>query len=117
MSVTTTTPELQSYLESFASFEKSAVGHDLGWLRTLRQDGFARFSQLGFPTTHDEDWRFTSVAPISRTAFQLAGGRKASRRDPEPFLIPGVACQLVFVNGRYAPELSSLGKLPKRVRV
>jgi len=117
MSVTTTTPELQSYLDSFASFEKSAVGHDLGWLRQLRQHGFARFSELGFPTTHDEDWRFTSVAPISRTAFQLAEDAKVSRRDLEPFLIPGAACQLVFVNGRYASELSTLGKLPKRVRV
>src|SRR6202008_3939545 len=109
MSAPTTTPEFRSYLESFASFEKSAVGHDLGWLRTLRQDGFARFSQLGFPTTHAEDWRFTSVAPFRGRAFQLAEGAKFSRRDPEPFLIPGVACQLVFVNGRYAPELSSLG--------
>ena len=117
MSVTTTTPELQSYLESFTRFEKIAVGHGLGWLRKLRQDGFARFSQLGFPTTHDEDWRFTNIAPISRTPFQLAEGAKVSRRDLEPFLIPGAACQLVFVNGRYAPELSSLGKLPKGVHV
>ena len=115
MSVTTTTPELQSYLESFTRFEKGAVGHHLGWLRKLRQEGFARFSQLGFPTTHDEDWRFTNIAPISRNAFQLAESAKVSRRDLKPFLIPGAACQLVFLNGRYAPELSSLGKLPKGV--
>jgi len=115
MSVTTTTPELQSYLESFTRFEKSAIGRDLGWLRKLRQEGFARFSQLGFPTTHDEDWRFTNIAPISRNAFQLAESAKVSRRDLKPFLIPGAACQFVFLNGRYAPELSSLGKLPKGV--
>ncbi len=23
----------------------------------------------GFPTTHDEDWRFTNVAPIARDQF------------------------------------------------
>ncbi len=118
MSLTITTPELQGYLESFTRFEKAAVGHDLGWLRTLRHEGFARFSELGFPTTHDEDWRFTNVAPISRTAFQLADGAgKINPRDLDPFRIPGAACQLVFVNGRYAPELSSVGKLPKGVRV
>jgi len=117
MSLATTTPELQSYLESFARFEKTAVGHQHGWLRKLRQEGFARFSELGFPTTHDEDWRFTNIAPISRTAFQLAESAKVSRRDLEPFLIPGAACRLVFVNGRYAPDLSSLGKLPKGVHV
>ncbi len=118
MSLTTTTPELQNYLESFARFEKTAVGHDAAWLRTLRRQGFARFSELGFPTTHDEDWRFTNISPISRTPFQLADGAgKINPRDLEPFRIPGAACQLVFVNGRYAPELSSLGKLPKGVRV
>jgi Fe-S cluster assembly protein SufD len=117
MSLTITTPELQGYLESFARLEKTAAGRDLAWLRKLRQAGFARFSEIGFPTTHDEDWRFTNVAPISRTAFRPAESAKVNRRDLEPFLIPGAACQLVFVNGRYAPELSSAGKLPKGVRV
>jgi len=97
MSLTTTTPELQSYLENFTRFEKSAPGREHGWLRKLRAEGFARFCELGFPTMHDEDWRFTNVAPISRTVFQLAEGANVSRRDLEPFFIPGAACQLVFV--------------------
>jgi len=117
MSLTTTTPELQSYLDSFARFEKSVPGHHLDWLRKLRQEGFARFCEFGFPTTHDEDWRFTNVAPISRTTFQLAEDTKVSPSDLKPFVIPRAACQLVFVNGRYVPALSSLGKLPKGVRV
>jgi len=117
MSLTITTLELQSCLESFARFEKMAPGREHAWLRTLRQDGFARFSELGFPTVHDEDWRFTSIAPISRTAFQLAESTKVSRRDLKPFEIPGAAGQLVFVNGSYSPELSSLGRLLKEVRV
>ena len=118
MSLTITTPELQSYLEGFARFQKSAPGREHGWLRKLRADGFARFSELGFPTTHDEDWRFTNVAPISRAVFQLAEvSAKVNAADIEKFHIPGAACQLVFVNGRYAPELSSLGKLPKGARV
>jgi len=39
------------------------------WLQSLRDAAFARFAELGFPTTHDEEWRFTNVAPIARTAF------------------------------------------------
>jgi len=128
MSLTITTPELQSYLESFTRFEKLAVGHQQGWLRKLRQAGFARFSELGFPTTHDEDWRFTNVAPISRSVFQLAhldyvetqhagSVRGIETSNLDALRIPGAACQLVFVNGRYWPALSSLGKLPKGVRV
>ena len=33
----------------------------------LREAAFQRFAELGFPTTHDEEWRFTNVAPIART--------------------------------------------------
>jgi Fe-S cluster assembly protein SufD len=43
------------------------------WVRELREAAFQRFATLGFPTTHDEEWRFTSVAPIARTNFQPGG--------------------------------------------
>jgi Fe-S cluster assembly protein SufD len=42
------------------------------WMQTLRDAAFHRFSELGFPTTHDEEWRFTNVAPIARHAFAPA---------------------------------------------
>ncbi len=41
------------------------------WVQALREAAFARFSELGFPTTHDEEWRFTNVAAIARTAFRV----------------------------------------------
>jgi Fe-S cluster assembly protein SufD len=44
----------------------------LPWMQALRESAFQRFSELGFPTTHDEEWRFTNVAPIARTAFAPA---------------------------------------------
>jgi Fe-S cluster assembly protein SufD len=39
------------------------------WLQELRRSAFQRFSDVGFPTTHDEEWRFTNVAPIARCSF------------------------------------------------
>ncbi len=41
------------------------------WVKELREAAFQRFAELGFPTTHDEDWRFTNVAPIARTQFPV----------------------------------------------
>ena len=41
------------------------------WVQALREAAFQRFVELGFPTTHDEEWRFTNVAPIARTHWQL----------------------------------------------
>jgi Fe-S cluster assembly protein SufD len=42
-------------------------------IEQIREEARQRFSELGFPTTHDEDWRFTSIAPISRTQFERCG--------------------------------------------
>jgi Fe-S cluster assembly protein SufD len=117
--VITATQQLESYLEGFSDFEKLAAGHDLAWLRKLRRDGFARFCEVGFPTTHDEDWRFTNVSAIAQTAFRLTRDRRVrlSQQELEPYRVAGVACQLVFVNGCFARELSLPGKLPDAVKV
>ena len=42
-----------------------------GWLADLRAAGWARFSELGFPTARrgNERWKYTAVAPISRVGF------------------------------------------------
>jgi Fe-S cluster assembly protein SufD len=117
--VITATQQLESYLEGFSEFEKLAPGHDLPWLRRLRQDAFARFCEVGFPTNHDEDWRFTNVSAIAQTPFRLAwnGRARLSQQELEPYRIPGVSCQLVFVNGHFVRKLSLLGKLPDGVKV
>ena len=115
----TPTQQLENYLESISEFEAFAAGDALPWLRRLRRDAFARFCEVGFPTTHDEDWRFTNVSAIAQTPFRLArnGRARLSQQELEPYRVAGVACQLVFVNGRFAPEFSLPGKLPDKVEV
>jgi Fe-S cluster assembly protein SufD len=53
------------------------------WLKDLRERAFARFSSLGFPTTHDEEWRFTNVSRIARATFPVAGA-DTLRIYPDP---------------------------------
>jgi Fe-S cluster assembly protein SufD len=115
--VITATEQIGTYLESFTEFQKRAAGRGLPWLRGLRENAFARFCEVGFPTTHDEDWRFTSVSAIARTPFQLATGNNVSEHEVQQFRVPGVACQLVFVNGHFLRELSVIEKLPVGVTV
>ena len=57
-----------TWLAQFAAQSKAEP-----WLQALREAAFERFVELGFPTTHDEEWRFTNVAPIARTQFSPAG--------------------------------------------
>ena len=113
-----TTERLRTHLDAFSEFN-ARTERQPTWLRALRERGFVRFCETGFPTTKDEDWRFTNVNAIARTSFELArdAHRAVSSATLESFRIPGVACQLVFVNGRFAPGLSDFGSLPRGVKV
>jgi Fe-S cluster assembly protein SufD len=116
--VITAIPQIDAYLDVYSDFQKSALGASVPWLRKLRDEGFARFCETGFPTTHDEDWRFTNVSAIAKTQFHLAmEPHNVSPADLEAWLLPAAACRLVFIDGRFDRELSSLGNLPKGVRV
>lgn len=90
------------------------------WLEPLRREALGRFSAAGFPTTRVEDWKFTSVAAIAREEFALLA-EPASGPEPEEFagflVGPAAAHRLVFVNGHYRAELSSIGTLPDGVRL
>jgi Fe-S cluster assembly protein SufD len=116
---TAATERLRNYLDAFHTLGANASRHP-AWLRGLRERGFARFCEVGFPTTKNEDWRFTNVNAIAQTPFQLARDARRSEATYSDTLdacrIPGAACQLVFLNGRFASELSDLGDLPPGVR-
>jgi Fe-S cluster assembly protein SufD len=112
-----TMEQLETWLENFTESAKGAAGKNLLWLKRLREDGFARFCEVGFPTTHDEDWRFTNVSAIARTAFQPASDVKLAKGDTTAWRVDDVAATLVFVNGRYSAELSEVSGLPKGVTV
>ena len=58
-------------VEKFRQFETAS--RPPKWLAPLRKAGIASFADQGFPTLHDEDWRFTNVAPIVKLPFHLAG--------------------------------------------
>jgi Fe-S cluster assembly protein SufD len=104
------------YMEGFSRFEKTAPGSNLGWLKSIREHAITRFSELGFPTPRDEDWRFTNVAPIARSSFHipLNGIDQVSAADLTPFQFEGQQIsELVFINGHYSAKLSTHNKLPE----
>jgi Fe-S cluster assembly protein SufD len=79
------------------------------WLQRLRTAGVSAFEKLGFPSTNDEDWRFTNLAPLARTAFALSPdevslAERTAALELEARLGPlGLSSpepRIVFVNGR-----------------
>ena len=101
-----------AYAHAFSKFERQAPGSDIPWLRDLRSAAIARFREKGFPTLKDEEWKYTSVAPIARMSFHPASevGNGVTADDLERVAFRGFeGNQIVFVNGRYAPRLSTPG--------
>ncbi len=72
----------ERYVADFEAFARNGASGAPEWLRELRRGAIARFAELGFPTTKQEEWRFTSVAPIAEQRFStpadLAGGVRAA---------------------------------------
>ena len=115
----TTTEKLGTYLEAYSELIANRQERDPVWLRQLREDAWQRFYAKGFPTTHDEDWRFTNLAALDRTPFQRAvkGSVTVSAEQIEKCRVPGAGCRLVFVNGHLAANLSELSNLPKGLEI
>jgi Fe-S cluster assembly protein SufD len=114
------TPVAGSVDRFVAEFERLAARQraEPRWLLEARRRGMERFETLGFPTTADEQWRFTSVAPIAEASFVLAAGAsEPERAGVAPFLLGDLAvAELVFVDGRFASGLSTQGA-PDGIRV
>jgi len=115
----TATEKLGTYLEAYGELIADRQERDPVWLRQLREDAWQCFHAKGFPTTHDEDWRFTNLATLAKTPFQRAvkGSVTVSAEQIEKFRVPGAGCRLVFVNGHFAPELSEVCDLPDTLEI
>jgi Fe-S cluster assembly protein SufD len=106
----------ESYLGEIARFAGSRPAAP-GWLRELRERGASRFAALGFPTTRQEDWRFTNVGPVTGAAFRLAERAPTNAAELVARVrVPRAAAELVVLNGRFCPELSHTNGLPAGAR-
>lgn len=96
------------YLSNFDFFESKLNGRGAIPFHETRRAAISRFSALGFPTPRHEEWKYTNVAPLLRHKFKLAQEpvhlTKAALAE---FAFAGLPQNLlVFVNGRFAKELS-----------
>ena len=109
---------VESYVAAFD--ELTSNGSTPSWVQSMRRAAFERFAALGFPTTKNEDWHYTSTSPIADQEFVLLDSASGDVRREElaPFMFGASGWYtMVFVNGRFAPELSDCGKLPKGVKL
>ena len=109
------------YLETFQALQRDGHAHDPAWVQLLRNEAISRFNDLGFPITRrgNEEWKYTNVGPLARVPFRPAAAEVKLQKADLRRLNLGESAkhQLVFVDGSYVEELSSVEELPAGVRV
>jgi Fe-S cluster assembly protein SufD len=112
-------PETRAYLDAFAAC-RGLLAREPDWLAGYRRRSLARFAELGFPSRRSEAWRYIDLRALEETPLLPASAVHAvagvaTRGQLEEIGFAGAACRLVLVDGRFAPELSSIGQLPPGV--
>jgi Fe-S cluster assembly protein SufD len=110
----------QAYLQEFGARSGTATVDGPEWLDALRRAAIERFALTGFPTSRDEEWRFTPIAPITKAAWRRSNGsaHDVTREDLAPFVFGHPEwTSLVFVDGAYSEALSSTMAVGQGVRV
>lgn len=54
------------------SFKTRLAAEDDAAIRALRERAFAAFTEKGFPSLKDEDWKYTNVSPVAKEKWQTA---------------------------------------------
>lgn len=100
---------LDGFTAAFEAFRQDdAFG--AGPLTDARVAAFERFQAAGFPTTRDEEWRFTPVSAIAGGTFARPGQASPDEAAIAPYRLPGGAAhEVVLVNGRLSAALSAPG--------
>lgn len=106
-----------AYLGSLLSSAQAHIPQTLAFAE-LRSQAAAIVNEHTFPSTRDEDWRFTDLSPMLAVPFQADDS--PSEIDSEALdsaQLPEAIARLVFVNGQYSAELSTAEQLPVGVVV
>ena len=113
--------EADPYLARFDRVAQDGLNSQPPWVASIRKAGISRFAEFGFPTLQDENWRFTNVAPIAKLPFRPTLGLPSHGLKPADLAkfhfskLPG--SKYVFVDGHFAPELSTVLEMPAGVVV
>jgi Fe-S cluster assembly protein SufD len=84
-------------------------GPDVGWLQQVREAALLRLSEKGFPHRTDEDWKYTNIQHLLEQEYTSDDGNYPDlvNEDIEHLFLSSVEdCRIVFINGRFTPQLS-----------
>ncbi len=87
------------------------------WMKTSRDQAGAIVQEMAIPSARDEDWRFTDLSELVQTKFETVNPTSALGFEHiRAYMLPEtINSRLVFVDGVYAADLSSIDDLPEGI--
>jgi len=101
-------------LEYFGEkFNQLQVLYPEGIISSIRKEGFNIFNKAGLPTYKNEEWKYTGISDLFKKEYHLSEDELKigiSKQEIDEIRLPGYenANELVFVNGKFVPELSTI---------
>ncbi len=101
-------PQTNYFNDKFNRLQSMQNGNFIGH---IRNEGFKAFNTIGIPTIKNEEWKYTGINNLFKKEYRLAEDEvrnDITSKDINAFRLPGFenANELVFINGKYTPELS-----------
>jgi len=90
------------------------------WLAQARRESFEWAATHGLPTRKDEDWKYTRLDALLDVAFERAeagGSHRVASAALAALTLNPSSTRVVFVNGHFVSDLSSLSDLEGGVTV
>lgn len=119
-----TIPLNSSWALQYKALEERLETRALPFFQATRKKAFQRFQELGFPTTKQEEWKYTNLSHLAKIPFQSCSQVRTvtsgiTLEDSTlSHLIKHLGQQrLVFLNGRFSPELSSPPTLSRAITI
>ena len=107
------------YAADYPSLKARLPGQGLAWLEHLRTEAFNTFSQHGFPSPREEEWRYTNVSAIEKKLFTPSltiTANAVSQDDLSAYQLQDT-WSVVLVDGHFSATDSLLAGLPATVIV
>jgi len=93
---------LQNLVEGFSS---------TGFQDEIKSEAMKTLQELGFPTTKNEEWKYTNLSNLVSKSFQISAGKhshQATREQIKRFRLDSFKSnRLVLINGVFIPEAST----------
>ena len=98
----------EAFLEAY---EGASAPNGASWLVPFRKAAKERFRSVGIPGPRDEKWKYTHLGGLAKQAFEMGSpdDGELTPVDLREAQVADLDCsQMVFVNGVFREELSSL---------